>query len=53
MVRYIAQQVGVDPVAFLAYGERENTVFEHLDELRRAFGYQNCGWPSCARSGGS
>ncbi len=45
MVRYIAQQVGVDPVAFLAYGERENTVFEHLDELRRAFGYQNCGWP--------
>jgi hypothetical protein len=24
--------------------ELENTVFEHLDELRRAFGYRNCGW---------
>ena len=26
------------------YGERDNTVFEHLDELRREFGFRNCGW---------
>jgi TnpA family transposase len=44
VVRYIAQQVGVDPAAFARYGERENTIFEHLDELRREFGYRNCGW---------
>jgi len=27
------------------YGERDNTIFEHLDELPREFGFQNCGWP--------
>ena len=27
------------------YGERDNTIFEHLDELRREFGFKNCGWP--------
>jgi len=45
VVQYIAQQVGVDPVVFDQYGERDNTIFEHLDELRREFGFQNCGWP--------
>src|SRR5919199_3448099 len=45
VVEYIAQRVGVDPAAFEHYGERDNTVFEHLDELRREFSFQNCGWP--------
>jgi hypothetical protein len=45
VVGYIALQVGVDPAVFEHYGERDNTVFEHLDELRREFGFQNCGWP--------
>lgn len=45
VVEYLAQQVGVDPAAFEQYGERDNTVFEHLDELRREFGFRNCGWP--------
>jgi hypothetical protein len=45
VVEYIAQQVGVDPAAFEQYGQRDNTIFEHLDELRREFGFQNCGWP--------
>jgi TnpA family transposase len=41
VVEYIAQQVGVDPAAFEQYGARDNTLFEHLDELRREFGFQN------------
>jgi hypothetical protein len=45
VVEYIAQQVGADPAVFEQYGERDNTIFEHLDELRREFGFQNCGWP--------
>lgn len=44
VVQYIAEQVGVEPEVFEQYGERDNTVFEHLDELRREFGFQNCGW---------
>jgi TnpA family transposase len=45
VVAYIAQQVDVDPAVFAQYGERDNTIFEHLDELRKEFGFQNCGWP--------
>src|SRR5712692_225033 len=45
VVQYIAEQIGVDPAVFEHYGERDNTIFEHLDELRREFGFQNCGWP--------
>ena len=45
VVEYIAQQVDVDPAVFEQYGERDNTIFEHLDELRREFGFRNCGWP--------
>jgi TnpA family transposase len=45
VVRYIAEQLGVDPNVFDQYGERDNTIFEHLDELRREFGFENCGWP--------
>jgi TnpA family transposase len=35
VVQYIAEQIGVDPDVFEHYGERDNTIFEHLDELRR------------------
>jgi hypothetical protein len=45
VVEYIAEQVGVDADVFEQYGERDNTIFEHLDELRRDFGFRNCGWP--------
>jgi hypothetical protein len=40
----IAEQVGVPASAFTSYGERENTLFEHLDELRRECGFRSCGW---------
>ena len=40
----IAEQVGVPASAFTGYGERENTLYEHLDELRRECGFRSCGW---------
>src|SRR5215204_1155874 len=44
VLAFIAEQVGVPAAAFAAYGERENTFYEHLDELRRDFGFRPCGW---------
>jgi len=40
----IAEQVGVPASAFTSYGDRENTLYEHLDELRRECGFRSCGW---------
>ncbi len=40
----IAEQIGVAASAFASYGERENTLYEHLDELRRKCGFRACGW---------
>jgi TnpA family transposase len=40
----IAEQVDVPASAFSSYGERENTLYEHLDELRRECGFRSCGW---------
>src|SRR5713226_6136962 len=40
----IAEQVEVPASAFTSYGERENTLYEHLDELRRECGFRACGW---------
>lgn len=40
----IAEQVGVPASAFASYGDRENTLYEHLDELRRECGFRSCGW---------
>jgi hypothetical protein len=40
----IAEQVDVPASAFTSYGERENTLYEHLDELRRECGFRACGW---------
>lgn len=41
---YIAEQVQVPAQAFIEYGRRENTLYEHLQELRELFGFRNCGW---------
>ncbi len=40
----IAEQVDVPASAFASYGERENTLYEHLDELRKECGFRACGW---------
>ena len=40
----IAEQVDVPASAFTSYGDRENTLYEHLDELRRECGFRACGW---------
>jgi len=44
LLAYVADQVQVPVDAFAAYGTRENTIFEHLDELRRVYGYRMWGW---------
>ena len=40
----IAEQIDVPASAFASYGERENTLYEHLDELRRECGFRSCSW---------
>ena len=42
----VAEQVRVPVAAFAAYGRRANTLYEHLDELRRTFGFRTCDWPA-------
>jgi len=44
VMSYIASQLQVRTEVFEEYGRRENTIFEHLDEIRQEFGYRNCGW---------
>jgi TnpA family transposase len=50
VVEYIAQQVGADPGVFEQYGQRDHTVFEHLDELRREFGFRELRLATAARA---
>lgn len=40
----IAEQIDVPASAFTSYGGRENTLYEHLDELRQECGFRSCGW---------
>lgn len=40
----IADQVQVPASAFTHYGERDNTIYEHLDEIRQRYGFRECGW---------
>ena len=40
----IADQVQVPASAFARYGERDNTVYEHLDEILRTYQFRECGW---------
>ena len=44
VLNVIAEQIEVPTSAFASYGERENTLYEHLDELRRECGFRACGW---------
>ena len=39
-----ADQVQVPASAFARYGDRDNTVYEHLDEIRRTYQFRECGW---------
>lgn len=41
VLRYIAKQIQVDPSAFLLYAEREQTKHEHMEQIRKVFGYSN------------
>jgi len=40
----IADQVQVPASAFAHYGDRDNTVYEHLDEIRQKYKFRECGW---------
>jgi hypothetical protein len=51
VLAYVAAQVGVPVNAFDHYGVRVSTLYEHLDEIRRTFGYRMCGWPDLRRLG--
>ena len=40
----IADQVQVPASALTLYGKRDNTLYEHLDEIRRTYKLRECGW---------
>ncbi|MEF3304150.1 Tn3 family transposase [Paenibacillus sp. GYB003] len=40
VLRYIAKQINADEESFASYGEREATKYEHLEEIRKEYGYQ-------------
>ena len=39
VLSYIAMQIGVNPEAYIAYGKREMTRVNHLQEIRKKYGY--------------
>jgi TnpA family transposase len=41
---YIAEQINVPPDKFAEYGQRANTVSEHLTKLRLTQGFRDYGW---------
>ena len=49
VLAYLAHQVDVPSSTFGMYGQRENTVYEHLDEIRTVFGYTNYDWRAMRR----
>ena len=51
ILTYIADQVGVKVNAFDQYGLRENTLYEHLEEIRQEFGFRTCTWTILRRLG--
>ncbi len=51
ILTHIADQVGVKVNAFDQYGLRENTLYEHLEEIRREFGFRTCTWTVLRRLG--
>nr|WP_238351866.1 DUF4158 domain-containing protein [Brevibacillus brevis] len=40
VLRYIAKQINADVKSFASYGEREATKYEHLEEIRKEYGFQ-------------
>ena len=40
----IADQLQIPASAFARYGDRENTIYEHLDEIRQKCGFRECRW---------
>jgi len=44
VVRVIAEQVGVPAAAFVRYGERRTSCYEHLDALKATYGYRTHTW---------
>ncbi|MGG0939810.1 Tn3 family transposase [Brevibacillus centrosporus] len=40
VLRYIAKQINADVESFASYGEREATKYEHLEEIRKEYGFQ-------------
>ncbi|MGM0878172.1 MAG: Tn3 family transposase [Bacillota bacterium] len=41
VLRFIADQIKVDPLEFQSYAGREQTKYEHMDEIRKEYGYKN------------
>ena len=44
VLSHIAAQLDLPVSALDAYGKRDNTFYEHLDEIRAVFGFRNYGW---------
>ncbi|QBD83475.1 DUF4158 domain-containing protein [Ktedonosporobacter rubrisoli] len=40
----IADQVQVPASTFSRYGDRDHTLYEHLDEIRQTYHFRDCGW---------
>lgn len=44
MLATIADQVQIPASAFSRYGDRDHTLYEHLDEIRQTYHFRECGW---------
>jgi len=43
ILNYIAGQLAIAPERFYEYGQRLATIYEHLDNIRQAYGYRDYG----------
>ena len=41
VLNYIAEQINVNPKEYEQYAQRENTKFEHLQEIRESYSFTN------------
>lgn len=41
LIKYIANQINVDPDVYSSYAQRDTTRREHLEEIRQLYGYRN------------
>ncbi|MBX0331559.1 DUF4158 domain-containing protein, partial [Oscillochloris sp. ZM17-4] len=44
VLRAIAQQLDIAPAAFVSYGARRTTCYEHLDAIKAHYGYRTWTW---------